>query len=232
MDLKHTWNVTPKEAIAIQKKLQSEVKIQKFNKEIKYIAGADISLNRFSKIIFAGIIVFKYPELIPVEHALLETETNFPYIPGLLSFREVPALLEVWKKIKQKPDVLIMDGQGIAHPRKLGIATHLGILLDVPTIGSAKSLLYGIYTEPDRKAGSMSYIYDKYNQTEAIGAALRTKDNVKPVIISPGHKIDLEQSLEIIRKCVKVHRIPEATRLAHELVNQFRKGELQENTLL
>jgi deoxyribonuclease V len=224
----HTWNVSPKEAIQVQKDLKDKIKIGKFLnlEKIQYIAGADISLNRFSSDIFAGIILLSFPDLKPINYSIIKSKTDFPYIPGLLSFREVPALLDVWKKLKTKPDVLIVDGQGIAHPRRLGIATHLGFLLDIPTIGCAKSLLYGKYEEPAKTAGSFSYLYDKYNQEEKIGVVLRTKDNVKPVIISPGHKMDVEDALEIMKKCSGKYRIPEPTRLAHELVNQFRRGEL------
>ncbi|MCC2630622.1 MAG: deoxyribonuclease [Candidatus Paceibacter sp.] len=217
---------TPKEAIEIQKKMRALVNTEFLQKEIKYIGGADISLNRFAKEIFAGIIVLKYPTLEVVEYATLQSETNFPYIPGLLSFREAPALVEVWQKLKRKPDMLVVDGQGIAHPRRLGIATHIGITLDVPTIGCAKSLLYGVGEEPDLKAGSIAYLYDKYNKEEILGVQLRTKDNIKPVIVSPGHKVSIEQAIEIMKAMTRKYRIPEPTRLAHELVNQFRRGEL------
>jgi deoxyribonuclease V len=218
--------MTPKEAIAIQKEMRSKVTIESFTKPVHTIAGADISLNRFAKEIFAGIIVLSYPELEVIEYSTLQTETDFPYIPGLLSFREAPALVEVFKKLEVKPDILVVDGQGIAHPRRLGIATHIGITLDVPTIGCAKSLLFGIGEEPDLKAGSVAFLYDKYNKDEVLGARLRTKDKVKPVIISPGHKVSVKQSIEIMKTCARGYRIPEPTRLAHELVNKFRKGEL------
>jgi deoxyribonuclease V len=229
----HQWNVSPKEAIELQKKLQSEVRIEPLKKGIKYIAGADISLNRFSPEIFAGIIVFTFPEFEVVEHALVESKTDFPYIPGLLSFREVPALLQVWEKLNIKPNILMVDGQGIAHPRKIGIASHIGVLLDIPTIGVAKSPLYGIFKKPGDNAGSLSYIYDspkgeasRYNREEVIGAALRSKERSKPLIISPGHKIDIEGSLDIVRQSLRGYRLPEPTRLAHQLVNQFRRGEI------
>jgi deoxyribonuclease V len=219
-------HVTPKEAIEFQKKLREKVEITSFTKPIRYIGGADISLNRFSDIIFAGIIVLSYPDLRVVEYATLQSKTDFPYIPGLLSFREAPAMIETWQKLKQKPDILVVDGQGIAHPRHLGLATHIGLMLDIPTIGCAKSVLYGNFEEPNKKAGSVSYLYDRYNRGEVIGAVLRTKDNVKPVIVSPGHKVSLEQSLEIMKATTRGYRIPEPTRLAHELVNQFRLGEI------
>jgi deoxyribonuclease V len=226
-------HVTPKEAIAFQKKLREKVEITSFTKPIRYIGGADISLNRFSDIIFAGIIVLSYPDLRVAEYATLQSKTDFPYIPGLLSFREAPAMIETWQKLKQKPDILVVDGQGIAHPRRLGIATHIGLMLDIPTIGCAKSVLYGNFEMPDVKAGSVSYLFDspkseasRYNRGEVIGAVLRTKDNVKPVIVSPGHKVSLEQSIDIMKNTTRGYRIPEPTRLAHQLVNQFRLGEI------
>jgi deoxyribonuclease V len=231
----HTWDVTPKEAVEIQKKLQSKVKIKPFRGEIKYIAGADISMNLFSKDIYAGIMVMTFPECEFVEYRITKALTRFPYIPGLLSFREVPALLETWNKLLQKPDVLVVDGQGIAHPRRMGIASHIGVLLNVPTIGCAKSPLYGNFREPGKLPGASSIIYDspkgeasKYNKKEVIGMALRTKKNANPIIISPGHKIDVEGSVEILKQCNRGYRLPEPTRQAHELVNRFRIGEIQE----
>lgn len=230
-----TWDVDPKRAIEIQKKLRLKVTIQPFLGELNYIGGCDISLNMFSEDIYAGIIVLKYPELNVVTYSVLQAKTTFPYIPGLLSFREVPALLEVWQKLKIKPNVLMVDGQGIAHPRRIGIASHIGVLLDIPTIGCAKSPLYGNFVEPEKQAGSLSYIYDprktgqdKYNKEEVIGVALRSKERSKPLIISPGHKINLEQSLDITRKSLRGYRLPQPTKLAHELVNKFRKGEIKE----
>jgi deoxyribonuclease V len=226
MNKHFTWDGSPKGAIEIQKKMRAQVNTEPFGGEIKYLGGADISLNRFAKEIFAGIIVLKYPTLEVVEYATLQSETNFPYIPGLLSFREAPALIDVWEKLQIKPDILVVDGQGIAHPRRLGIATHIGMMLDIATVGCAKSLLYGTFEEPGLQAGDMSYLYDRYNREEVLGAVIRTKDNVKPVIVSPGYKVSVEQSIEIIKNTVRKYRLPEPTRLAHELVNTFRRGEL------
>ena len=232
----HSWSVTPKEAIAIQNELRSKVSIAPFAEgngkhidEIKLIAGADVSMNMFSTEGFAGFVVMTYPDMVIVDHAVVKGELKFPYIPGLLSFREIPLLLEAWEKLKTKPDLIVVDGIGIAHPRRLGIASHLGVLLDMPTIGCAKSVLTGVYEEPAIHKGSISYLYDKKSAhtsvPEIIGAALRTKDKVKPVFISPGHKITLEESLEVISACVRKHRLPEPTRFAHETVNAYRRGE-------
>jgi deoxyribonuclease V len=216
------WNLTPKEAIELQKKLQEKVKLVSLKKKTRLIGGCDVSMNRFAKEGFAGFVTLSYPELEPASHAVVQDAIPFPYIPGLLSFREIPMLLKAWKKLKTKPDVLIVDGVGIAHPRRLGIATHLGLELKIPTIGCAKSVLYGTYTEPGKKPGDISYLYDKQKKTEVIGAALRTKKNVKPVFISPGHLITLEEAIEIVGKCVTKYRLPEPTRLAHNTVNAYR----------
>ena len=144
---------------------------------------------------------------------------KFPYIPGLLTFREGPLLIEAFKKIKIELDVIIFDGQGIAHPKRLGLATHMGILLDKPTIGCAKSRLIGTYEEPEKGNGSYNLLKDS---GEVIGAVLRTKEDVSPVFISPGHRIDLKSSIEIVLKCLRNHRLPEPTRQAHLLVNKLR----------
>ena len=224
----HPWNVTAKEAIEIQKSLRDKVIIEPFGdiKKIRYVAGVDVSMNLYSSTVFAGFVVLSFPDMQIVSHAVVKDETKFPYIPGLLSFREIPALLKAWEKLKKEskfvPDVVVVDGIGIAHPRRLGIASHLGILIDLPTIGCAKSVLTGVYNEPEMEAGSISYLFDKNNGEEIIGAALRTKDSVKPVFISPGHRIDLADSLEIMEKCVRKHRIPEPTRFAHKIMNEYR----------
>jgi deoxyribonuclease V len=131
-------------------------------------------------------------------------------------------LLKAWEKLKRKPDVIIVDGMGIAHPRRLGIATHLGLVLNVPTIGCGKSLLTGVYEEPGNVPGDFSYLYDKYNKQEIIGAVLRTKKNVKPLFISPGHLITLPEAVAIVKTCIRKHRLPETTRLAHNKVNEYR----------
>lgn len=198
-----------------------KVKLIPLDKEIKYIAGCDVSLNMFQKDIYAGIVVFTYPQLIFVEKSLVKSGTDFPYIPGLLSFREIPALMECFKKLKIKPDLIMVDGQGIAHPRRLGIASHLGVLIDTPTIGCAKSVLVGSYDEPANTIGAHSDLCDKMTN-ERIGAVLRTKENVKPMIISPGHLVTHDESVELVMKCVRKHRLPEPTRLAHLAVNEFR----------
>jgi len=226
------WNLTPKEAIALQKTLREKVKIIPLKKKVTLIAGADVSMNMFARDGFAGFVTLSYPDLILIDHSVVKDRIGFPYIPGLLSFREIPMLLKAWEKLKTKPDVIVVDGVGIAHPRRLGIATHLGLLLSVPTIGCAKSVLTGEYKEPDNEPGSVSYMYDKFNKEEIIGAAIRTKRNVKPIFVSPGHLITLEESIEIIKRCVIKHRLPEPTQLAHNTVNEYRIEALENKTSL
>jgi deoxyribonuclease V len=219
---KVNWNVTPKEAVELQKELRGKIKLVPLTKEIKYIGGADVSMNMFSKNGFAGFVVLSYPDLKMIDHSVIKGELTFPYIPGLLSFREIPLLLEAWKSLKKKPDLIVVDGMGIAHPRRLGIATHLGLILGVPTIGCGKSLLTGVYEEPKDEPGDFSYLYDKYNKEEIIGAVLRTKRGVKPVFVSPGNLITLPEAIEIVKKCIIKHRLPEPTRFAHNTVNEYR----------
>jgi deoxyribonuclease V len=240
----HPWDVTPAEAIALQKKLREKVVIQPLPDDVKLVAGADISFNKFSDIVYAAIVVLRLPELAVVTTSGVVTKTNFPYVPGLLSFREAPPLLEAWQKLTLLPDVLMLDGQGIAHPRRFGIACHFGLLLDLPTIGCAKTILVGKYDELASEAGNHSPLIHK---EEVIGAAVRTKNRVNPVFISPGHLADISSAVDLTLKCVKgyvapnepgqlfadqatpakgsKYRIPEPTRLAHLLVNAMRRGE-------
>lgn len=221
--MEHPWNLTPKEAIELQKKLRGQIVLSPLPKDIRFVGGCDISMNLYSTRAFAGFVILSYPELELVDTAAVEDTIIFPYIPGLLSFREIPPLLKAWKKLKVKPDVLCVDGVGVAHPRRMGIATHLGLALDVPTIGVAKSLLTGTYEQPDSMKGSSSLLIDKYNPHEVLGVVLRTKENVTPIFISPGHKVTLHDAEKMVRSCVRKYRIPEPTRLAHELVNKHRK---------
>lgn len=223
----HAWNLTPKEAIALQKELAGKVRLEPLAQEPKLVGGCDVSMNRFAKEGFAGFVTLSYPELALVDHAVVKDTIPMPYIPGLLSFREIPMLLKAWEKLEQKPDVLVADGIGIAHPRRLGIASHLGVLLDIPTLGCAKSVLTGVYEEPENVQGAFSYLYDRRDRSEILGAALRTKVNVKPVFISAGHKITLEDSLRLVMASVRKHKLPEETRLAHNTVNEYRVEDME-----
>lgn len=225
-NMKFPEQVTPKEAVALQRQLRAQVQLMPLEHPPKLIGGADVSMNLYAKNGFAGFVTLSYDDLHLTDHAVVEDEIRFPYIPGLLSFREIPMLLKAWKKLLTKPDIIIVDGVGIAHPRRMGIATHLGLVLNVPTIGCAKSVLTGVYDEPGDEPGSVSYMYDPHDAQEIIGAALRTKRGVKPVFISLGHKITLAESLEIVKHCLIRHRLPEPTRLAHATVNEYRKRSM------
>jgi deoxyribonuclease V len=211
--------LTPSEAIAYQHELRKQINIKPLDKLIRTIGGADISFNKYSEVVYAGIVVFSYPDMRLIGQSTAISRTSFPYISGLLAFREVPALLEAWNKLETKPDVMVLDGQGIAHERRLGIATHFGLVTGEPTLGCAKSRLTGTYDEPANTPLAQSKMY---NQGEQVGVALRSKVNCKPLFISPGNLVSMEQSVEIIINCIGKHRIPEPTRQAHLLVNQIR----------
>lgn len=219
----HKWDVNPDEAVKIQQRLRNKVRITPFQSDIRYVAGADISFNRYSDIFYAGFIVLDYKDMTEVAHSGAVVKSYFPYIPGLLSFREIPALLEAWSQLPLQPDVIILDGHGIAHPRRLGIASHFGLWINRPTIGCAKKLLTGMYGSLPPEAAEQSVIYDNH---EAIGVALRTKAKVKPVFVSPGHLTDIPGAVDIVSHCITKYRLPEPTRKAHLLVNQLRRGEI------
>ncbi|MFC4210643.1 endonuclease V [Pedobacter lithocola] len=193
-------------------------------KNITTIAGADISFDKNSTTMFAGIVILSYPELKLINYALETFETSFPHEPGFLGFREVPALLKVWDLIHNKPSIVVLDGNGILHPRRMGVASHFGVLANQATIGCAKSNLYGNNHIPENSKYSSLEIN---SHGEILGFSLRTKDNCLPVYISAGQLITQQQSLDIIKKCIGNYRIPEPTRLAHEIVNDFRIGKLK-----
>ena len=215
----HSWEVNPREAIQFQKELKKKISLKKSFNNIKIVAGADVSYYKNNMI--AGIVILKFPQLEIIEKKSSVSSVNFPYIPGLLTFREGPSLLEAFKKIKITPDVILFDGQGIAHPRRMGIATHLGLFLDRPTIGCAKSRLSGKYTLVGEKKGDYALLKEG---EEVLGAVLRTRKKVKPIFVSPGHKIDLPNSMEIVLKCIVKYRLPLPVREAHIFVNQIRNN--------
>lgn len=216
----HNWNLSPKEAVSLQKKLRDQIVLENKLGKIELIAGADMAIDEERKIGFAGVIVYSFPDLIEVERQGAKAELKFPYVPGLLAFREAPVLIKAFAKIKSVPDVILFDGQGIAHPRGLGIASHMGLILNKPAIGCAKSRLIGEYEEPGTDAGEWSPLsYDK----KVIGAVLRTRKNVKPIFVSPGHLIDLRTSIKIVLSCADGFRIPIPTREADHFVAQLKK---------
>lgn len=206
------WRVTVPEAQAIQRQLAARVSAAPLTGAPRFIAGADISVNRAQGEATAAVVALSYPEMKLVETQVVKGKLEFPYIPGLLSFREAPLILEACSRLRTASDLLMADGQGIAHPRRLGIASHLGILLDTPAIGCAKSRLCGSCQAPAEKAGSYSELLDN---EEVIGAVVRTKNSVKPLYISIGHKIDLPGAIRLVLDCCRGYRLPEPTRLAH-----------------
>lgn len=218
----HSWDLSPSEAIALQKELQPQIEIKPLQNEPKFVAGADLSFDLGSDTVYAGIVVLSFPALEIVEECGIQTTAPFPYVPGLLSFREAPAILEVWEKLEQKPDVLMLDGQGTAHPRRFGIACHVGIWLGIPTIGCGKTLLCGKWENLGEKRGESAPIV---HRGEKIGAALRTRDKVNPIFVSPGHWCDLESALDLTLRCGAGLKLPEPTRRAHGFVNRLRRGE-------
>ena len=215
----HPWDVSPKEAISIQKNLKSKIVFQHKKKKVNYVAGADITCFKDSNEAYAGIVVMTFPELRVVEEKGVKGQVTFPYIPGLLTFREAPILLKAFGELNIEPDLILFDGQGIAHPRGMGLAAHLGLLLNKPAIGCAKSRLTGSYDEPEKERGSFSYLYDR--DGEVLGAVVRTKTNINPLFVSIGYKIDLSNSIKFALECCCGYKLPEPTRLAHNFVNRL-----------
>jgi deoxyribonuclease V len=213
------------EAIAIQKELRDKVISTNGFDNIKTVAGADLAILKDQNKLVCAIIVFSYPDLIEIERVWEVVDENFPYIPGLLAFREGPAIIRTYNKLKQKPDVLIFDGHGIAHPRGFGIACYVGVLLDISTMGIGKKKLYGTYQEPEDKPGSYESLFSK--DGEQIGVVLKTKNKTKPVFVSIGHKIDLATSKKIAITCSRGYRIPEPTRLADKYVTELKRELLK-----
>ncbi len=217
----HDWNVGYTEAVRIQQVLREQIRLEDAIPiySISLIAGADISYDRDNDRFFAAVVVLRFPELDIVETAGHSATVRFPYIPGLLSFREAPVLLEAFAKLRNQPDIALFDGQGIAHPRGLGLASHMGLFLDLPTIGSAKSRLFGVHGEVAVAAGSFASLM---NDDQVIGVALRTKHNVNPVYVSPGHLMTLKTARSVVLASCRGYRVPEPIRQAHLHVNRMR----------
>lgn len=209
----HRWDISPSEAKRLQERLSKRLKLRFPGIKVKRIAACDVSFSKDKNRARSCVAIFSYPQLKLLDEVVVTDSIRYPYMPGLLAFREGPILLKALRRINKRVDVLLFDGQGIAHPRRMGIASHIGLWLDKPTIGCAKSYLYGRFKPPKLKRGTSSYIYDRDNKR--IGLCLCTRDNVKPVYISPGHKMDLNTAVKIILGCVKNYRIPEPLRLAH-----------------
>lgn len=237
----HSWDVTPAEARQIQLDLRARLERNDRLPPLRRVAGADVAFDlgrrrRPSRLsgatcsgrAIAGVIVYTFPELIEVERSTAERPLAFPYVPGLLSFREAPALLAAFEKLRHEPDLIFCDGHGYAHPRRFGIACHLGVLLDRPTIGCAKSRLIGRHAEPPRRAGRWTPLRDtvegRADTEETIGAVLRTRDVVKPVYVSQGHRISLERAIGLVLAVCDGYRIPRPTREADYFVEAVKRG--------
>ncbi|WP_425396948.1 deoxyribonuclease V [Aeoliella sp.] len=216
----HRWDLTPSEARELQEKLRPQLVLQPPRHAPRLVAGVDVSVTgprwreATSK---AAVVVFDYTTLEPLEVATASMPSPFPYVPGLLSFREIPVLLEAFEQLTHNVDLVMVDGHGYVHPRRLGIASHLGLVLDVSTIGCAKTHFIGQWDEPAETAGSYTEIIDPNTKPpEVIGGVLRTRDSVKPVFISPGHRMDLPTALDHALACSTGYRLPEPTRRAHQ----------------
>ena len=220
----HRFDVDFRKAVQIQETLRDKLILRNrgLPRRPAIIAGADISYGKGSDLFFAAIVLLSYPSLSVIEEAYAAEHSSFPYIPGLLSFREGPPLLKAFARLRRTPDLVIFDGQGIAHPRGIGLASHLGLFLDIPTIGCAKTRLCGTYEPVGERVGNHA---DLRHDGRLVGAVLRTKERVKPVFVSPGHKIGLARAMEMVLACGAGYKLPEPVRLAHLAVNQFRREQ-------
>jgi deoxyribonuclease V len=213
----HPWDVTPVEARAIQNDLRPHVVRKNGLDSVEHVAGIDVGFEEAGTVTSAAVVILSFPSLELEEQVIARRPTRFPYVPGLLSFREVPTVLDALTRLSVRPDLLLCDGQGIAHPRRFGIASHIGVLTDWPSIGVAKSLLTGFHAEVPEARGAWVPIKQR---DEIIGAVLRTRVKVKPVYISIGHKISLDSAIDYVMRCTTRYRLPETTRLADRLASR------------
>jgi deoxyribonuclease V len=215
------WNLTPREAMREQERLRERVILEDQFEPIRIVAGADLAFDPETDVAFAGVIVYRFPELEEVERRMARRKLRFPYVPGLLSFREGPALLAAFARLRTEPDLILIDGHGRAHPRHFGIACHLGVLLDKPTIGCAKSLLVGEHAEPGTRAGATAALDFR---GERVGTVLRTRDGVRPIYVTTGHRVSLESAVKLVQQCLDGYRIPKPTREADHYVRELRRA--------
>ena len=218
----HSWNVTPRDAAQIQLRLRSKLELTDRLPEVRRVAGADLAFDLDANRAIAGVVVYSFPEMHEIERVWGESRISFPYVPGLLSFREAPALLRVFARIKNSPDLIFCDGHGYAHPRRFGVTSHLGLLLDTPTIGCAKSLLIGTHASLPLEAGAWTPLRDG---DEVIGAVLRTRENVNPIYVTQGHRVSLPTALRFVLAVLDGYRIPRPTRDADHFVAAVKRGE-------
>jgi deoxyribonuclease V len=216
----HTWMLSPREAVALQKSLAGQVDLDAgFPQPLEKVAGVDVSYRRRGGQFHAAVVVLDYHSMDILETATASGDVPFPYVPGLLSFRELPVLLQAFRNLSIPPDVILADAQGVAHPRRLGLASHLGLWLNLPTVGCAKSRLCGDAAMPKEAKGAWTPLYD---DGEIVGRVVRTKARVKPLYISAGHKINLQAAADVVLDCCRGYRLPEPTRQAHLLSNRIR----------
>ncbi len=216
---RHRWKLTPKAAIRLQSRLAGEIRKTSLPKRIRSVAGADMALSPDGTRCLAGVVVYDCARREVVEQVTAWRDVSMPYVPGLLSFREIPALFAAIRKLEIEPDIFLFDGQGIAHPRRFGLASHAGLLMDRPSVGCAKSRLCGQHEEPDLSRGSYTNLV---HEDEVVGAVLRTRDGVKPIYVSVGHRATLSSAIRVVLECGAGYRLPEPTRLADQLVTRLR----------
>jgi deoxyribonuclease V len=219
----HDWALTPPEARRLQERLRTRLSIEGGPGPLRSAAGADVSYERGGDEVFAAVVVLDTRTWEPIEVVRTRAPARFPYVPGLLSFREAPSLLGAAALLRHRPDVLLCDGQGLAHPRRFGLACHVGLLLDLPTIGCAKTRLVGSHREPGPRRGQRARLV---HRGETVGTVLRTRTGVKPVFVSPGHRIGLEEARRITLSLCRSRRLPEPVRAAHAECNRARRGEV------
>jgi deoxyribonuclease V len=212
----HAWNLTNEQAVRLQLVMRTYVKMEPLAGEIHSVGGVDVGIHGEKG--RAAVVVMDFPSMTIIDQAAAEVDLTFPYLPGLLSFREIPPILAAMEKLNHLPDAWLVDGQGVAHPRRFGIASHLGVLLDQPTIGCAKSVLVGKFEMLGEKPGCMA---DLRQGEDIIGIALRTRSGSKPLIISPGHRVTINDSVKIVLACGRGYRLPEPTRMAHKLASEI-----------
>lgn len=221
--LSHSWDLSYKEAINVQRWLCGQVSQAPLAKVPKTVAGADVSYANHGKKVYGAVLVFSFPDLVLLEEACIVDKVAFPYVPGLLSFREGPALTKAFRQIERKPDVIIFDGQGIAHPRGVGLASHMGLLLNRPSIGCAKTRLMGTHPPVPESKGSTVLLT---HQGRVIGSVVRTRTRVNPLFVSVGHRITLEESVGLVLDCCIRYKLPEPIRQAHNVVSRLRAEDV------
>ena len=220
----HDWPLDPSAARCIQEALVPRLRLEPLRAQPELVAGADAAFDRGRALVFAAVLVFRFPDLELIEEASAHGPADFPYVPGLLTFREGPVMLKAFAQLRSRPDVVLFDGQGIAHPRRLGLAAHMGLWLDIPTVGCAKSRLIGQHDDPGAIQGNSTPLMDG---SDRIGDVLRTRDRVKPLFVSPGHRTDFDSARRMVLDCGRGLRLPEPTRRAHIAVTARKREFLQ-----